>query len=199
MHILLAFSITQSATSLPYLSIAANISDENKYPESHTKITKRTIQQFVFPKCPLRLSKITCAIKCCVNCTRGFNVEEDKGIFGIFAYHILEAPRERVHAFFAFINGHEDLPLLCCHVSHSAPWSDGWKQLERKTNYLNSFCEWKRLCLWVMNVWVFIGRGKIVFWVESVGGFVGFGLLGFSTQWAAFYFFWVYLVLGYDY
>jgi hypothetical protein len=28
-----------------------------------------------------------------------------------------------------------------------------------------------------------------VFWVESVGGFVGFGLLGFSTQWAAFYLF----------
>ena len=97
---------------------------------------------FVSLRCqmPWRVKKITCAIKGRENCTRGFNVEEDEGIFGIFWNHVFEAPRERVHAFLTFIDGHEDLPFLCCHVSHLALWSDGWKllmiKLKRKKNAL---------------------------------------------------------------
>ena len=91
----------------------------NTLSQSHTpKLTKGTIKPFVFLKYPWRVKKITCAIKGRKNCTRGFNVEEDEGVFGIFGNHVFEAPRERVHALLTFVDGHEDFPFLCCHVSH---------------------------------------------------------------------------------
>ena len=167
---------------------------------THKNYTKGTIQPFAFLKCPWRVKKITCAIKGRENCTRGFNVEDDEGIFGIFWNHVFQAPRERVHALLTFIDGHEDLPFLCCHVSHLALWSDGWKLLMIKLKKKNalflsfflSFCVNENLVT-VMNVWEFLSiyrqRRKIMCWVKSVGGFVGFGLkgfviCGFQTQWA---------------
>lgn len=68
------------------------------------------------------------------NGPRRLGVEQDKGIFGIFGDHVLEAPRERVRALLAFIDGHENPALVCCHVVH-------WVLLKNQTLWKGVCCD----------------------------------------------------------
>lgn len=155
--------------------------------KTQTKLHKPPLHAFETQAQLLNSAENTCAIEGSEDWPRRLGVEQDEGIFGISRDHVLEAPRERVRAFLAFIDGHNDPTLVCRHVIHRIVI-----KLFRRFGRLWLSCERMR---WSGKVLIVVKPGGL--WGESfsVGGSWIWALMVFNSVGLFLYYF-IYLFLS---